>query len=101
MPADWSSDRHQDRGATAGARIGALGLALTLIVYGIVSPPDPFEASLAMEASALDEQTEVSAPSVQAVASHFDASAVESGQRIEAPRECAPGKGFADACIYE
>jgi hypothetical protein len=86
------------------AKAIAISLALGIIGYGMLAPPElvPYAsvtaASVPAKESALPAQP--AAPAMIASVESQSAPAGEIGARVESPRECAPDKGITDACTY-
>ena len=89
-----------------GGRAAAVGLALTVMAYGFVVPPDSPEYPVASElvaSSAMPRHAPVEAASsptpperVSRVVAPSDPSA-----SIDSPRQCAVEEGIIEACIFD
>jgi hypothetical protein len=83
-----------------GLNLAALGPALVVIVYGLGNPPDAMLASATIDTSrpAFDVS---GGAATSVVLAHAVASGRADAQRIDNSRECSPGDGITEACVYE
>jgi hypothetical protein len=97
---------HSKNRLILGVRGALVGLALIVVGYGIVKAP---EHSLPMtEASASAHTADAvsvagktdATPAVSPAPAARSVSWPQPNPWVDAPRECEPDKGIADACIY-
>ena len=87
-----------------GGRAATVGLALTIMAYGFVMPPEyPFASELAASDIGMPGQASVEGTwSVMPPAYVSRAAAAsDSTASIDAPRECAVDKGIIDSCTFD